>query len=150
MSDCYLKRVLVITGSPRIESRSARLAKHLYERLKQEDGFEVSLLDVRDFKLPQFETVFETVETTPEIFRADAENFLSADAYIVVRPEYNGSFTSALQNLFDHFPRQQRKVYGVVTATNYGRYACKSAVVIANHCIVRNSFPLHAHNTLCR
>ena len=110
MSDCYLKRVLVITGSPRIESRSARLAKHLYERLKQEDGFEVSLLDVRDFKLPQFETVFETVETTPEIFRADAENFLSADAYIVVRPEYNGSFTSALQNLFDHFPRQQRKV----------------------------------------
>jgi NAD(P)H-dependent FMN reductase len=118
MSDHYLKRVLVIIGSPRKESKSARLAIHLYERMKQEDGLEVSLLDVRDIKLPQFETVFETVETTPEVFRSDAEKFLKADAYIVVTPEYNGSYTSALQNLFDHFPRQQKKVYGVVTATN--------------------------------
>ncbi|MHA8097988.1 NADPH-dependent FMN reductase [Aquirufa aurantiipilula] len=113
-----LPRILVITGSPRKESNSARIALHLYNRIKQDGEYEVDLLDVREYHLPQFESVFKTVNTTPEAYKSLAEKFFAADAYIIVTPEYNGSYTSTLQNLFDHFPRQQRKVYGVVTATN--------------------------------
>ncbi|MFL0162063.1 NADPH-dependent FMN reductase [Aquirufa salirivi] len=111
-------RILVITGSPRKESNSARIALHLYDRIKQDGEYAVDLLDVREYQLPPFESVFESVDTCPEAYKPLAQKFFSADAYIVVTPEYNGSYTSTLQNLFDHFPRQQRKVYGVVTATN--------------------------------
>jgi NAD(P)H-dependent FMN reductase len=40
-----------------------------------------------------------------------------ADAFILVTPEYNGSYTPALKNLFDHFPKQSHKAFGVVTAS---------------------------------
>ena len=105
MSDFYLKRVLFITESTIKESKIARLVIHLYEKMKQVECYEVSLLDLRHVQLPQFETVFEIVYTTPEVFRSDAEKFIRADAYSLVTPEYNGSFTAAIQNLFDHFPR---------------------------------------------
>jgi len=40
-----------------------------------------------------------------------------ADAYILVTPEYNGSYSPALKNLLDHFPKQHHKVFGLVTAS---------------------------------
>jgi NAD(P)H-dependent FMN reductase len=41
----------------------------------------------------------------------------AADAFIIVTPEYNGSYSPAMQNMFDHFPKQQRKPFGLVTAS---------------------------------
>lgn len=41
----------------------------------------------------------------------------AADAFIIVTPEYNGSYSPALQNLLDHFPKQLRKVFGLATAS---------------------------------
>jgi NAD(P)H-dependent FMN reductase len=43
-----------------------------------------------------------------------------ADAYIEVTPEYKKSYTATLQNFINHFPRQQKKIYGVAPATNSG------------------------------
>jgi NAD(P)H-dependent FMN reductase len=41
----------------------------------------------------------------------------AADAFILVTPEYNGSYSPALQNLMDHFPKQARKPFGIVTSS---------------------------------
>jgi NAD(P)H-dependent FMN reductase len=41
----------------------------------------------------------------------------AADAFILVTPEYNGSYSPALQNLLDHFPKQARKPFGIVTSS---------------------------------
>lgn len=118
MTHPHLPTILVISGSPRKESKSFRLAKHLYERLNGEMEFSASLLDIREFQLPNFEKGFDTIDSTPAPLKPMAEKFLKADAYIIVTPEYNGSYTAVLQNFFEHFPRQEKKVYGVVTATN--------------------------------
>ena len=40
-----------------------------------------------------------------------------ANAYILVTPEYNGSYSAPLKNLLDHFPKQHHKVFGIVTAS---------------------------------
>ena len=34
-----------------------------------------------------------------------------------VTPEYNGSYTPSMKNLFDHFPKQFHKTFGIVTAS---------------------------------
>jgi NAD(P)H-dependent FMN reductase len=44
----------------------------------------------------------------------------AADAFILVTPEYNGSYSAALQNLLDHFPKQSRKAFGLVTGSPGG------------------------------
>ena len=41
----------------------------------------------------------------------------AANAFIIVTPEYNGSYTSEVKNLFDHFPKQARKAFGLCTAS---------------------------------
>jgi NAD(P)H-dependent FMN reductase len=40
-----------------------------------------------------------------------------SNAFIIVTPEYNGSYTPAMKNLFDHFPKQMHKAFGIVTAS---------------------------------
>jgi NAD(P)H-dependent FMN reductase len=46
-----------------------------------------------------------------------AKRMFAAQAFILVTPEYNGTYTAALKNLFDHFPKQSHKAFGVVTAS---------------------------------
>ncbi len=61
--------------------------------------------------------VFTTVDETPEALKMLAKRMFEANAFIMVSPEYNGSYTASLKNLFDHFPRQMHKTFGIVTAS---------------------------------
>ncbi len=53
----------------------------------------------------------------PEALRPLAERMFAAEAFILVSPEYNGTYSAAMKNLLDHFPKQTRKAFGIVTAS---------------------------------
>jgi NAD(P)H-dependent FMN reductase len=61
--------------------------------------------------------VFVSVENTPAAFKPLAKRIFEADAFILATPEYNGSYSPALKNLLDHFPKQHHKPFGLVTAS---------------------------------
>jgi NAD(P)H-dependent FMN reductase len=42
---------------------------------------------------------------------------LNANAFILLTPEYNGSYSAALKNLLDHFPKQHHKVFAIATTS---------------------------------
>ena len=107
----------IISGSPRTNSVTHRLALFLQKHLRATTQHQVNIIDVRDWKLPLLEKVFNSVENTPEAFKPLAERMFAADAFILVTPEYNGSYSPALQNLMDHFPKQSHKPFGLVTAS---------------------------------
>ncbi len=110
-------RIEIIAGSPREQSVTRRVASHLLNRLRAETDHEVGLIDLKDWDLPPMQTVFVSVEKTPPGFQELSERIFAADAFILVSPEYNGSYSSALKNLLDHFPKQHHKVFGLVTAS---------------------------------
>ncbi|RYZ30372.1 MAG: NADPH-dependent oxidoreductase [Chitinophagaceae bacterium] len=110
-------RIEIVSGSPRQGSSTHRIALHLQKKLTQKTEHEVSILDVRSYPLPLLQKVYTTVEDAPEEFRELAQRVFSADAFIIVTPEYNGSYSPAMQNVFDHFPKQHHKVFGLVTAS---------------------------------
>ncbi len=108
----------IISGSPRIHSITHRVVLHLKKYLFQKTGYNINIIDVRDWELNVLQQeVFKSVETTPVEFKPLAQRMFNADAFIIVTPEYNGSYTTALKNLFDHFPKQSRKPFGIVTAS---------------------------------
>jgi len=72
---------------------------------------------MRDWNLPPMQSVFTSVEHTPEEFRPLSKRVFEADAFILVSPEYNGSYAPAMKNLLDHFPKRHRKPFAVVTAS---------------------------------
>ena len=110
-------RIEIISGSPKQNSVTNRVALHLHKLLLETTDHEVNVLEVRNYPLPLLQRVFTTVEDAPAEFRNLAERMFAADAFVVVTPEYNGSYSPAMQNMFDHFPKQHRKVFGLVTAS---------------------------------
>ena len=107
----------IISGSPRKDSVSHRVALFLQKHLSEKTGHSINIIDVRDWNLPLLQHIFTSVEKTPDAYKPLAEKMFAADAFILVTPEYNGSFSPALQNLVDHFPKQSHKAFGIVTAS---------------------------------
>lgn len=110
-------KIEIISGSPRLESVTRRVALHLKQSLTSQTDHEVNLLDLKDWTLPPLQEVFVSVEKTPAAYKQLAERIFSADAFILVTPEYNGSYSPAMKNLLDHFPKQHHKPFGIVTAS---------------------------------
>ena len=107
----------IISGSPRKDSGTHRVALFLQKYLKERTAHSINMIDVRDWDLPLLQHVFTSVEKTPDAYKPLAEKMFSADAFILVTPEYNGSYSPALQNLLDHFPKQNHKAFGIATAS---------------------------------
>lgn len=110
-------KIEIISGSPRQESLTARVAIHLQKYLSEITDAEVSIIDVRDYELPSVQKVWTSVEAAPAEWQYLAERVFTADAFILVTPEYNGSYSPAMKNLLDHFPKQIHKPFGIVTAS---------------------------------
>ena len=108
----------IISGSPRVNSVTHRVVLHLKKYLSETTGHHINVIDVRDWEINVLQQeVFKSVDAAPVEFKPLAKRMFEADAFILVTPEYNGSYTPALKTLFDHFPKQSRKPFGIVTAS---------------------------------
>ncbi|HSK13315.1 MAG TPA: NAD(P)H-dependent oxidoreductase [Phnomibacter sp.] len=110
-------RIAIISASPRQYSVTYRVAQFLQNHLSQHTAHQIDMIDVREYQLPHLQEVWTSVEKTPEPFKPLAEKMFGADAFIMVTPEYNGSYSPAMKILFDQFPKQSRKTFGIVTAS---------------------------------
>ncbi|HEY0732565.1 MAG TPA: NAD(P)H-dependent oxidoreductase [Chitinophagaceae bacterium] len=110
-------KIAIISGSPRLKSTTKRVALHLLALLRKDTNHEVELIDLSSWVISPVEKVITSVEDAPAEMRPLAEAMFSADAFIIVTPEYNGSYSPSMQIIFDHFPKQHHKVFGLVTAS---------------------------------
>lgn len=107
----------IISGSPRDNSVTHRVALFLQQFLSANTLHNINIIDVREWNLPMLQHVFVSTDATPEEFKPLSKRMFDANAFILVTPEYNGSYTPALKNLLDHYPKQARKAFGIVTAS---------------------------------
>jgi NAD(P)H-dependent FMN reductase len=110
-------RVEIISGSARINSQTKRVALHLHQKLQGANEVNVGLINLNEFRLGPVENVFNSACEAPLALRPIVERVLNADALILVSPEYNGSYSPAMKNFLDHFPKQTQKTLGIVTAS---------------------------------
>jgi len=107
----------IISGSPRHNSVTNRLALYLHQFFTDKTEHRIGLIDVRDYPLGMIQTVYSSPDKAPDDLKPLAERMFAADAFILVTPEYNGGYSPAMQNLLDHFPKQHKKVFGIATAS---------------------------------
>lgn len=110
-------QIEIISGSTRENSITYRIALHLKNVLEQTTSHEVGIIDSREHSMPQLESVYTSVDAAPPEHRELAKRMFAADAFILVSPEYNGSYTACMKNLLDHFPKQHRKTFAIATAS---------------------------------
>lgn len=97
-------KLKVIVGSTRPGRKGPAIADWFLEVAKQHAAFDVELLDLKEINLP-----FMDEEAHPRAQRYAnehtknwSEKIDSADAYVVVTPEYNYSYPAALKNALDY------------------------------------------------
>ncbi len=110
-------KIEIIAGSPRINSLTRRVALHLKNWFSQNTNHDADIIDMKDWNIPPIQAAWSTEEKAPVEFQPLAERIFNADAYILVTPEYNGSYSPAMKNLLDHFPKRHHKPFGIVTAS---------------------------------
>jgi NAD(P)H-dependent FMN reductase len=108
----------IISGSPREHSVTHRLALFLLKELSARTQHHIGLIDVRQPQFPMIQAPFSSAEKAPAELRPIAERMFAADAFVIVTPEYNGGYAPAMKNLFDHFPKQMHKAFGIVTGSD--------------------------------
>jgi len=98
--------ISVIVGSTRQGRFSEKPAKWIFQHLKERDGVDARLLDLRDFPMPFFDQ--PVTPATPG--RAPFENevvqiwtaaIAQSDGFVFVTPEYNYGSSAVLKNAID-------------------------------------------------
>ncbi|RYD29982.1 MAG: FMN reductase, partial [Verrucomicrobiaceae bacterium] len=75
-------RILVFGGSLRLESYNQKLAALAAEAARAA-GAEVTLISLRDYRLPLFDEDFEDAEGKPDAAKALKELFVGSDGFII-------------------------------------------------------------------
>ncbi|MFI2640020.1 NADPH-dependent FMN reductase [Streptomyces sp. NPDC018610] len=107
-------RVALVVGSNRHGRFGPVVADWLLARILDRDGLVAQVVDVADTA-----TLPTTLERGPEAAEALADitpKLASADAFVVLTPEYNHSYPAGLKNLIDwHFAEWQAKPVALVS-----------------------------------
>lgn len=97
-------RILVFGGSLRADSYNQKLAA-IAAAGAREAGADVTLISLRDYRLPLFDQDLEEAEGKSDAAKKLKELFLNADGFIIASPEYNSGITAALKNAIDWVSR---------------------------------------------
>lgn len=106
-------KLQVIIGSVRQGRVSDKVARWTKLEAEKLEGTEVEMIDLKDYGLPMFDEPVSPQYNPDRQPVAEARRFLDklaeADAYAIVTPEYNRSFSSALKNALDYIDFQFAK-----------------------------------------
>lgn len=84
--------VTIISGTNRTNSNTFKIALE-YQALLQEKGIAAGLLSLEDLDLMHYNEAFEAIENNV---------LLPTTHFIIISPEYNGSFPGVLKMFFDN------------------------------------------------
>ncbi len=94
----------IILGSTRDVRLGATVAQWVLEQAGKHNEFQTELVDLKDWDLPMLNEVepASSGKYTLDIVKRWSKNIASADAYIVVTPEYNHGYPAVLKNAMDY------------------------------------------------
>ena len=113
-------RIPVVAGSVRRGRQSIRAARFVVDRLAR-SGADATLVDLAELNLPIMEERLHMRDDPPPGLVRFSDTIASADAVVIVSPEYNGSMPGVLKNALDYiYGEWFRKPVGIVTVSAGG------------------------------
>jgi chromate reductase len=97
-------RILVFSGSSRVESMNLKLARQGSNAIERAGG-QPTLIDLRDFSLPLFDGDLEQAQGLPAPALELKRLFKAHDGFFIASPEYNASISPLLKNTIDWVSR---------------------------------------------
>jgi len=118
-------KLAIIVGTTRQGRQTPKQAKWVANTANKIDDVEVKILDLQDYPMPFFEEPasprYNPKREVNEVAQKWLDDLASADAYVVVTPEYNHSIPGVLKNAFDYLDWQLvRKPAAIVSHGTVG------------------------------
>jgi NAD(P)H-dependent FMN reductase len=113
--------------------------------MKQTERIETEILDLLAYDLPMIEERLRFRDDPPPGASELSRKFASADALLIVTPEYNNSYPGVLKNCLDYFkPEYHRKPIGIVTVSvaDFGGVNCLAQLRLVT--LAMSAFPIPA------
>ena len=111
--------ISIISGSQAQHSVSIRVATYLKKHLQGLlPNAEILIIESRSYHIPLDTSTYKNDGTAPEELKELVQNVYRTDGFILLTPEYNGSYTPSLKNLLNHFPKLNHKPCAIVTASD--------------------------------
>lgn len=113
-------KVVVILGSTRDGRMGDRVSKFVLNEAKKIDGWDVELVDLAEINLPMYHDALLPAmmneSYSDKTVSAWSSAINTADAYIIITPEYNHSIPAPLKNAIDWlYPEWANKAAGIVS-----------------------------------
>lgn len=113
-----MPRLMIIVGSVRPGRIGLPIARWVEQQAEQHGGFDIDFADLAEIALPFMDEPSHPMKhqyTKPHTF-AWSKRVDAADAFILISPEYNHSFSPALKNAVDFLSCEWwRKPVGIVS-----------------------------------
>ncbi len=121
----FVPKIMIIVGSVRpIPGRKGTaVANWVRERLSAVDGVEIDVADLLEVGLPFYDELLPAAlgKYEHEHTKAWAARVAQADGFILVNPEFNGSFTAGVKNALDYlYAEWGRKPFAFVNYCSTG------------------------------
>ncbi len=134
--------VTVVSSSTRQGRISHRIALALQSEITK-TGENVTLVDLAEVNLPEFEERYSHLKNPSETMRRAAEILNNSDAFIFVTPEYNGNISSGLKNFVDVYAKApfDGKPIGVATGSTGAAGGIRAAYQLQHLILCSFAYP---------
>ena len=96
-----MKHITILSASVREGAKSPRVARYFKQYIESNNLATVSILDLAEYNFPIFTERLRLQKNPSEKTIDFAEKIKSADAILIVTPEYNGGYPASLKNVTD-------------------------------------------------
>lgn len=136
--------IAIVSASTRNNRLSHRVALGLEDIISMDGRGTVEVLDLAAYRFPMMEEVFHKQEDPDPGLRTFAAKVRSADAFLFVSPEYNGSYTAALKNAVDYLKESEfsRKVIGTVSVSTGAMGGMRAAMNMQELILGISGYPI--------
>jgi NAD(P)H-dependent FMN reductase len=136
-------KIAIISTSTRTGRQSHKVALGLELMLSKIENIIPELIDLKAINLPVFEEIMEKASTNKNEIQKLHSQLNAVDAFIVVTPEYNGNYSSAFQNMVDHYPKSTfaKKAVGIVTVTTGTQGGMRAALHLQQFILAFGAIP---------
>lgn len=122
--------IVIVSASTRTGRLTHNAALGLFHALNTHIEITPSILDLKENVLPHFDEAMSKGFHPSEVVIKVHETLQTADAFLFVTPEYNGSYSSALKNMVDFYPKVTfaKKAIGIVTVSSGSMGGMRAAI----------------------
>jgi NAD(P)H-dependent FMN reductase len=128
-------KIAIISASIRKGRASHRVALYFQNYIKENKLGEVTMLDLNEYQFPVFEERLKNLLNPSVQTLQFSEEVNTADAVLIVTPEYNGGYPASLKNIVDLLTSEWKRKPIAISTVSAGAFGGSQVITSLLFCL---------------